>query len=98
LIADAERRVRSRAARQHRRPDGFSGDLFNLKPRRWDPGLEAAHQETRGRSTCSTGAFTDLAPASAYIRRLQHQLARQANLVSHSYGKEPHRRVRIFRE
>jgi predicted RNA-binding protein Jag len=39
----------------------------------------------------------DLAPASSYVRRLQHQLARQANLISHSYGKEPRRRVRIFR-
>jgi hypothetical protein len=29
---------------------------------------------------------------------LQHQLARQANLTSHSYGKEPSRRVRIFRD
>jgi len=25
-------------------------------------------------------------------------MAREANLVSHSYGKEPNRRVRIFRE
>jgi predicted RNA-binding protein Jag len=25
-------------------------------------------------------------------------MARQANLVSHSYGKEPQRRVRIFRD
>jgi predicted RNA-binding protein Jag len=40
----------------------------------------------------------DLTPASAYIRRLQHQQARQSNLLSQSYGKEPHRRVRIFRE
>jgi predicted RNA-binding protein Jag len=40
----------------------------------------------------------DLSPASSYVRRLQHQMARQANLVSHSYGKEPRRRVRIFRE
>jgi predicted RNA-binding protein Jag len=40
----------------------------------------------------------DLTPASAYIRRLQHEMARQANLVSHSYGKEPRRRVRIFRD
>ncbi|MEA4909502.1 MAG: AAA family ATPase [Chloroflexi bacterium] len=42
--------------------------------------------------------WADLPPASAAIRRIQHEMARQANLVSHSYGKEPHRRVRIFRE
>jgi stage III sporulation protein SpoIIIAA len=42
--------------------------------------------------------WADLPPASSAIRRLQHDMARQAQLVSHSYGKEPHRRVRIFRE
>jgi stage III sporulation protein SpoIIIAA len=40
----------------------------------------------------------DLAPASSTIRRLQHEMVRQADLVSHSYGKEPNRHVRIFRE
>jgi len=42
--------------------------------------------------------WVDLPPASAVVRRLQHEMARDAQLVSHSYGKEPHRRVRIFRE
>ncbi len=42
--------------------------------------------------------WADLPPASSAIRRLQHDMARQAQLVSHSYGKEPNRRVRIFRE
>jgi nucleoside-triphosphatase THEP1 len=42
--------------------------------------------------------WVDLPPASAAVRRIQHDLARQAQLVSHSYGKEPNRRVRIFRE
>lgn len=42
--------------------------------------------------------FADLPPAAAAVRRLQHDLARQAQLISHSYGKEPHRYVRIFRE
>jgi predicted RNA-binding protein Jag len=45
------------------------------------------------------GARTiDLSPQNAYIRRRQHQIVRQANLISHSYGKEPRRRVRIYRE
>src|SRR3712207_6950786 len=30
----------------------------------------------------------------AAIRSQQHQLARAANLISHSYGREPYRRVR----
>jgi predicted RNA-binding protein Jag len=32
------------------------------------------------------------------VRRLQHEMARQYELTSHSYGKEPRRHVRIFRE
>jgi len=42
--------------------------------------------------------WVDLPPATAAIRRLQHEMARQAQLVSHSFGKEPNRRVRIYRE
>ena len=42
--------------------------------------------------------WVDLPAASASIRRMQHEMARQAQLVSHSYGKDPNRRVRIFRE
>jgi stage III sporulation protein SpoIIIAA len=40
----------------------------------------------------------ELSPQSAYIRRLQHQMAEQANLVSRSRGREPHRRVRLYPE
>lgn len=39
----------------------------------------------------------ELAPANAYIRRLQHQMANRYNLLSRSRGKEPNRRVKIFR-
>jgi stage III sporulation protein SpoIIIAA len=39
----------------------------------------------------------ELAPANAYIRRLQHQMATRYNLTSRSRGKEPYRRVKIFR-
>ena len=39
----------------------------------------------------------ELAPANAYIRRLQHQMATRYNLISRSRGKEPYRRVKIFR-
>lgn len=38
----------------------------------------------------------DLRPVNSAMRRYQHQIARQADLVSHSYGKEPTRYVRIF--
>lgn len=42
--------------------------------------------------------YVDLEPASAQVRRMQHEMARQEHLISHSYGKEPNRRVRIYRE
>jgi hypothetical protein len=42
--------------------------------------------------------WVDLPPAAPSVRRIQHELARQSDLVSHSYGKEPSRYVRIFRE
>ena len=42
--------------------------------------------------------YGDAGIKPADIRRLQHEMARQANLTSHSYGKEPNRRVRIFRD
>ena len=39
----------------------------------------------------------ELSPQNAYIRLLQHQLAQRYNLTSRSTGREPRRRVRIFR-
>jgi stage III sporulation protein SpoIIIAA len=80
----------------------FLADLFNL------PSEPAQAEERGGDYTLQTQAaidavlngerWVDLPPASAAIRRLQHEMARQAQLVSHSYGKDPYRRVRIFRD
>jgi stage III sporulation protein SpoIIIAA len=42
--------------------------------------------------------YVDLPPAPAPMRRVQHELARQSNLISTSLGKDPNRRVRIYRE
>ena len=41
--------------------------------------------------------MVELSPQNAYIRRQQHQMAREAGLSSHSRGQEPGRRVRIYR-
>jgi stage III sporulation protein SpoIIIAA len=38
----------------------------------------------------------ELSPQNSYIRRLQHQMAERANLVSQSRGREPYRRVRLY--
>ena len=40
----------------------------------------------------------ELSPQSAYIRRLQHLIAERNDLASKSLGKDPDRRVAIFRE
>jgi stage III sporulation protein SpoIIIAA len=39
----------------------------------------------------------ELSPQSAYIRRLQHLIAEKNRLSSRSSGKDPHRRVRIYK-
>ena len=74
-------------------------DLFNLSESELDP-VAIAMRETREaiRRVQSGTRSIDLNPQNAYIRRRQHQVVRQANLISHSYGKEPRRRVRVFRE
>jgi len=40
----------------------------------------------------------ELSPQSSYIRRLQHLIAQRSDLSSHSLGKDPERRVRIYKE
>src|SRR5512141_2700147 len=44
----------------------------------------------------SSSEAVELSPQNAYIRRLQHQLAERANLLSRSRGREPYRRVRLY--
>lgn len=39
----------------------------------------------------------ELGPQTSYIRRLQHQVAERFHVSSHSNGREPFRRVRLFR-
>jgi len=39
-----------------------------------------------------------LAPQGSYVRRLQHQMADRYNLPSRSRGREPNRRVEIYRD
>ena len=79
----------------------FLTGLFDLSvDTNEERGLEPALQSTQAAidAVLNGERWVELPPATAYIRRLQHQMARQANLTSHSYGKEPYRRVRIFRD
>ena len=80
----------------------FLSDLFNLSSFSVDEqqAEDTIHQETQAaiEAVLNGERWVELPPASSSVRRLQHQMARQANLASHSYGKEPYRRVRIFME
>ncbi len=59
---------------------------------------EAAMRETEDaiELVLSSSEAVELSPQNAYIRRLQHQMAERANLVSRSRGREPYRRVRLY--
>ena len=59
---------------------------------------EAAMRETEDaiEVVLSSSEAVELSPQNAYIRRLQHQMAERANLVSRSRGREPYRRVRLY--
>jgi stage III sporulation protein SpoIIIAA len=59
---------------------------------------EAAMRETEDaiEAVLSSSEAVELSPQNAYIRRLQHQLAERANLLSRSRGREPYRRVRLY--
>lgn len=80
----------------------FLTDLFNL------PGAESnlpgGGDDVRNQTQAAISAvmngerYVDMPPAGPVIRRIQHEMARAAELVSHSYGKEPRRHVRIFRD
>ena len=99
-VTDAERRripVYVLRANTVNQAEACLGDIFGLQVIPEDP-VERAIGETQAaiRRVLSGSTSEDLHPADAEIRRVQHEMARSANLVSHSYGNEPRRRVRIF--
>jgi hypothetical protein len=74
-------------------------DIFHLSATARDVFAEAIRETQDGIQRVLNGADGyELAPQAAAIRGQQHQLIRAANLISHSYGREPYRRVRIFRK
>ncbi len=80
----------------------FLTDLFNL-PGEMAPsngGDDYIKQSTQTAiaAVLNGERYVDMPPAAPAIRRIQHEMAREAELVSHSYGKEPRRHVRIFRD
>jgi stage III sporulation protein SpoIIIAA len=79
----------------------FLVDLFNLPSSASErSSSDDSNLQTRAaiEAVLNGERWVDLPPANATIRRLQHEMARQAQLVSQSFGKEPNRRVRIYRD
>lgn len=75
---------------------GVMRDIFRLGPsNEEDDALKEAEEAIE--RLLETGEPQELAPQSAFLRRLQHQLAEKFELTSESIGTEPYRRVRIFR-
>jgi hypothetical protein len=80
----------------------FLSDLFNLSAQ--DQPVSSEMNDVKSQTQQAIAAvlngerWVDLPPGPSLVRRLQHEMARNAELVSHSYGKEPRRHVRIFRE
>ncbi len=74
-------------------------DIFQIATDPIDTFTEAMRETQEGIQQILNGENTiELEPRSAAIRSQQHQLVRAATLLSHSYGREPYRRVRIFRK
>jgi stage III sporulation protein SpoIIIAA len=74
-------------------------DIFNLTVKELDPLSIAMREAQEAIKKVLQGAKSvSLGPQISSIRRRQHDLVRQSNLISHSYGREPNRRVRIYRE
>jgi stage III sporulation protein SpoIIIAA len=99
LISDAERRgipvyvLRSNTITQM---EGCLADIFGV-PADVDPLALAVDETQRAIAKVLSGARSvELSPQNSYIRRHQHEMARQADLSSRSRGKEPRRRVRIY--
>ncbi|NLE50486.1 MAG: AAA domain-containing protein [Chloroflexi bacterium] len=99
-LVDAERRnipiyiLRSNTVTQM---EQCLADIFHIQSEPMDVFTEAMRETQEGIQRVLNGAAdAELPPRSAAIRSQQHQLVRAANLISHSYGREPFRRVRIF--
>ncbi len=99
IIGDAERAglsvyvLRSNTVTQM---EHCLADIFGLEPEA-DPFAEAMQEAQDAIEQVLRGerSSVELSPREAFIRRRQHEMAREAKLLSYSKGKEPYRRVRI---
>ncbi|MBK8835212.1 MAG: hypothetical protein IPO29_10225 [Anaerolineae bacterium] len=103
IVADAESRnvpiyvLRSNSQAQM---DSCLVELFNVGSNGVFSSVDAAMTEAEEaiQRVLAGDRLVDLSPQNSYIRRKQHERIRASNLISHSYGREPGRRVRVFRD
>ncbi|MBN1317546.1 MAG: AAA family ATPase [Anaerolineales bacterium] len=100
-IVDAERRnlpvfvLRANTVAQM---ENFIIDWFHLDVET-DPTKRALNEAEEAISMVISGQDNvELKPQPAHLRRKQHEMAQKHNLISRSYGKDPRRRVRIYKE
>ena len=100
VIVDAERRglpvfvLRANTVAQM---ENFLIEWFRLDVHA-DPTERALQEVDQAiRKVLKGRARVDLAVQPAHLRRKQHEIARQHNVSSRSFGKDPRRRVRIYR-
>ncbi len=99
-IAEAERRgipvyvLRNNTAVQM---EAYLAQIFGLK-RDEDVVRDALDEARRAMDMVRTGerSSVQLSPQEAHVRRMQHEMARDADMLSRSSGKEPSRRVTIY--
>jgi hypothetical protein len=102
LIAEAEQRGTPiyvlRANTSHQIED-FVADLYGLETPTQDPFETALKEAQDAIERVRDGESpVDLSPQASHVRRRQHEMVREARMVSHSYGKGLQRHVRIYRE
>ncbi|MCO5184535.1 MAG: AAA family ATPase [Anaerolineae bacterium] len=100
LIMDAEQNqipVYVLRANTVNQMESFLAQALGLEATPIDPFERAINEAGEAIRRVQSGEQTvNLRPVGTAMRRYQHQMARQADLTSHSYGREPNRYVRIF--
>ena len=102
VVTDAERRgvpIYVLRANTSTQLETFLKDLFKLSDSETDPFAMAMGEAEHAIGRVLQGEqAVSLSPQNAFVRRYQHDLAQKSKLNSRSFGEEPHRSVRIYRE
>jgi stage III sporulation protein SpoIIIAA len=102
-VKDAERRgvpIYVLRANTIAQMQSFLADLYRFSSEEKRPFAQAMREVEEAISRVQEGdaQWVDLAPQKDFIRRRQHQMIRNANLHSRSFGQDPERNVRVYRD